>query len=99
MANKTFEGKVSVVLNTKGEIALKRDPQGAWDATKATELYQKMQEIAKGKKKAINAYSLFLVDGGTEVVLLANRFGNPYIAVLPKRDGSTGSRAKVTKLA
>jgi hypothetical protein len=98
MSNKTFEGKVSVVLNTKGEIALKRDPQGSWDASNASELYRKMQDLSKTKKKAINAYSLFLVDGGTEVVLLANRFGNPYIAVLPKRDGNT-SRAKVTKLA
>lgn len=98
MSNKTFEGKVSVVLNTKGEIALKRDPQGSWDASNASELYRKMLDLSKAKKKAINAYSLFLVDGGTEVVLLANRFGNPYIAVLPKRDGNT-SRAKVTKLA
>lgn len=98
MSNKTFEGKVSVILNTKGEIALKRDPNGSWDASNAGELYAKVQELAKSKKKAINAYSLFLVDGGTEVVLLANRYGNPYIAVLPKREGGAG-KAKVTKLA
>jgi len=99
MANKTFEGTVSVVLNTKGEIALKRDANGAWDASQAEALYRKMQDLSKSKKKAINAYSLFLVEGGTEVVLLANRFGNPYIAVLPKRDGGGTNRAKVTKLA
>lgn len=97
MSNKTFEGKVSVILNTKGEIALKRDPNGAWDASNAGALYAKVQELATGKA-AINAYSLFIVKGGTEVVLLANRYGNPYIAVLPKREGGAG-KAKVTKLA
>lgn len=28
MSAKTFEGSVSIVKNTKGEIALKRDPEG-----------------------------------------------------------------------
>jgi ABC-type nitrate/sulfonate/bicarbonate transport system ATPase subunit len=99
MSNRTFEGKVSVVLNSKGEIALKRDPEGAWDATQATALHQKMTELGKKNKASINKYSLFVTEGGTEAVLLANRYGNPYIAVLPKRDGNQPNRPKVTKLA
>ena len=98
MSNKTFEGSVSVIRNTKGEIALKRDPEGKWNASNAGELYAKVKELAKAQKAAINAYSLFIVKDGTEVVLLANRYGNPYIAVLPKREGGAG-KAKVTKLA
>lgn len=99
MASKTFEGTVSVVLNTKGEIALKRDPEGGWDATKAVELHRKMLELSKSKKAKINQYSLFTAEGGTEAVLLVNRFGNPYIALLPKRDPGGNGRKGVTKLA
>jgi len=79
MSNRTFEGKVSVVLNSKGEIAIKRDPEGAWDSTQATALHQKMLELGKKNKASINKYSLFLTEGGTEAVLLANRYGNPYM--------------------
>lgn len=99
MSNRTFEGKVSVVLNSKGEIALKRDPEGAWDSSQAPALLTKVTELAKKNKASINKYSLFLTEGGTEAVLLANRYGNPYIAVLPKRDGGQSNRPKVTKLA
>ena len=98
MASKTFEGKVSLVMNTKGEIAIKRDPEGAWDASMAMALYVKMQELAKKHKAKISQYSLFTVEGGKEVVLLVNRFGNPYIGVLLERGGTPG-RTGVTKLA
>jgi hypothetical protein len=99
MASKTFEGKVSLVMNTKGEIALKRDPEGAWDASMAQALHVKMQELAKKHKAKISQYSLFTTEGGTEAVLLVNRFGNPYIGLLSKRDGGAPGRKGVTKLA
>jgi hypothetical protein len=99
MSNKTFEGNVSIVKNTKGEIALKRDHEGQFNAGNAVECYGKMQELAKKHKASINSYSLFLVEGGTEAVMLANRYGNPYIALLPKRDGTAKAKSKVTKLA
>jgi hypothetical protein len=99
MSNKTFEGSVSVVRNSKGEIALKRDPEGKFTAADAPEVYGKMQEFSKKLKASINKYSLFVPEGGTEPVLLANRYGNPYIALLPKRDESVASRKTVTKLA
>lgn len=99
MSAKTFEGSVSIVKNTKGEIALKRDPEGKFSAANAAECYAKMMELSKKLKSPINKYSLFLADGGTEAVLLANRFGNPYIALLPKRDGVAAKRSSVTKLA
>lgn len=99
MAAKTFEGSVSIIRNTKGEIALKRDPEGKFSAENAAECYAKMMELSKKLKSPINKYSLFLTEGGTEPVLLANRYGNPYIAVLPKRDGVVAKRSSVTKLA
>jgi len=54
-----FEGNVSVVLNTRGEIALKRDPQGRFSADNADELYQTMLKLAKERKVSINKYSLY----------------------------------------
>ncbi len=100
MSAKTFEGSVSIVLNTKGEVALKKDNAGKFTATDAPEIYKLMKEFGKGKKVGINKYSLFTPTGGTEPVLLANRYGNPYIALLPKRaEGDTGGKRTVTKLA
>lgn len=99
MSAKTFEGSVSIVKNTKGEIALKRDPEGRFSAANATECYAKMMELSKKLKSPINKYSLFIADGGTEPVMLANRFGNPYIALLPKRNSVAAKRNAVTKLA
>lgn len=99
MSAKTFEGGVSIIKNTKGEIALKRDPEGKFSASNAVECHAKLTELSKKLKAPINKYSLFVADGGTEPVLLANRFGNPYIALLPKRSEGGGKRNAVTKLA
>jgi hypothetical protein len=100
MASKVFEGNISIVKNTKGEIALKRDPEGKFNAGNATECYAKLTELGKKLKAPINKYSLFIADNGTEPVMLANRFGNPYLALLPKRDDAgTAKRGGVTKLA
>lgn len=104
MSAKTFEGSVSIVKNTKGEIALKRDPEGKFNAGNSAECYRMMKQLAmttagKGKGMPINKYSLFVADGGTEPVLLANRYGNPYIALLPKRGEGETKRNAVTKLA
>ncbi len=99
MSAKTCEGSVSIVKNTKGEVALKRDPEGKFDARHAAECYNIMQQLAKKNKLPINKYSLFIPEGGTEAVLLANRYGNPYIALLPKRGDGDTKRGTVTKLA
>lgn len=99
MATKQFDGTVSIVLNTKGEIALKQDAEGKFNAVNAVECYDTMTKLAKARKASINKYSLFVVDGGTEAVMLANRYGNPYIALLPKRADGVAKRTAVTKLA
>lgn len=99
MASKVFEGNVSIVKNTKSEIALKRDPEGKFSAENAKECYDTMTKLAKTHKTSVNKYSLLIVDGGTEAVMLANRYGNPYIALLPKRAEGGSRKAGVTKLA
>jgi hypothetical protein len=99
MSAKTFEGSVSIVKNTKGEIALKRDNEGSFTAKDASEIYSKLVELAKKHKASINTYSLFIAESGTEPVLLANRYGNPYLALLPKRAEGSKPVSKVVKLA
>ena len=99
MSSKTFDGNVSIVLNTKGEIALKKDAEGKFSAENAAECHQTMTKLAKARKASINKYSLFMVEGGTEPVLLSNRYGNPYLALLPKRADGQVKRNAVTKLA
>ena len=96
MSAKTFEGAVSIVRNTKGEVALKKDVDGKFTAENVVELFKVFSKLSKGE--VVNKYSLFIAPNGTEPVLLANRYGNPYIALLPKREaGKAGS--KVVKLA
>jgi hypothetical protein len=99
MAAKQFEGSVSIIKNTKGEIALKRDAEGKFNSGNAKECYDTMTKLAKTHKSSINKYCLFVVDGGTEPVMLVNRYGNPYIALLPKREGGVEKTSKVVKLA
>ena len=96
--SRIFEGNVSLVANTKGEIALKRDLHGAWNSTNAKELYAKAMELSKAKKMPLHKWSFFKADGGTDVLLMADRYGNPRITILPpKAEGAT--KSKVTKLA
>lgn len=99
MSARTFDGNVSIVKNTKGEIALKKDADGKFSVANAGECHAKMTELSKKLKAPINKYSLFVADGGTEPVMLANRFGNPYIALLPKRGDGSVKKNAVTKLA
>lgn len=98
MSSKIFEGKVSVVRNTKGEIALKRDPEGAWDASMARELHGKMLELAKQHKAELNGYTYWVAPNGTEPVLLTRSTGVPYMALLTKRK-DLAPKSKVVKLA
>ena len=96
--SRIFEGNVSIVANTKGEVALKRDAAGSWNATNAEELYAKALEISKAKKMPLHKWSFFKADGGKDVLLMADRYGNPRITILPpKAEGAT--KSKVTKLA
>lgn len=99
MSAKTFEGSVSIIKNTKGEIALKKDAEGKFNAANAGECHAKLMELGKKLKAPINKYSLFIADGGTEPVMLVNQFGKPFLAVLPKRGDGNVKRNAVTKLA
>ena len=103
--SKVFRGTVSVVQNTKGEIALKRDVDGNFSADNAVECHGKMLEFAKKLKAPLNKWSYWVPEGvdlKTAVpVLMADRFGNPRITMLAPVTVTEAGKpaAKVTKLA
>lgn len=99
MSSRIFEGNVSIVKNTKGEVALKRAADGAFNAENAEACYKQMLEFSKKLKAPINKWSLFIAEGGKDVILMADRYGNPRITLLPPREGGTVTKAKVVKLA
>lgn len=103
--SKVFRGTVSIVQNTKGEVALKRDVDGKFSADNAVECHGKMLEFAKKLKAPINKWSFWTpegVDTKTAVpILMADRFGNPRITMLSPVTVTEAGKpaAKVTKLA
>lgn len=100
MAKKVFVGSASIVLNTKGELALKKDPEGKFSAANAAECYETMLKLAKARKVSINKWSLFTPEGGTVPVMLADQFGNPGITLCtPRAEGGAKRTGGVIKLA
>jgi hypothetical protein len=87
---------LSLIKNTNGEVALKRDLDGKWDATMAVALYERMQELSKTLNAPLHKWSLYVVDGGVDAVLMADRYGNPRLTLLPpKAQGSKTSKIEV----
>jgi hypothetical protein len=101
--SKIFKGNVSVVSNTKGEIALKKDVDGNFNADNVGELHAKVKALSKEHKMEINKWSYWVPEGvnlKTAVpVLMADRFGNPRITMLAPVTDQPVSKGKVTKLA
>lgn len=97
---KIYKGTVSVILNTKGQIAVSPDVDGKFSAANVTELYTTMQQLAKKHKAECRFYKPEA--GGDTPILFADRWGKPYVAVLPARKApgeTTVTRPTVQKLA
>ena len=99
MSSKIFEGNVSIFENTLGQLALKKDKDGAWNSEHAVALWAKMQELAKKNKLEYYKWSFFKADGGTDPVLMADRYGNPRLTLLPPKGDGTSPTKKLKKLA
>ena len=100
MGTKVFQGRCSVVWNTKDEIALQKDSEGNFSATNVAELDQTLMALSKELKAPIHKYARFVADGGTVPVLIVTRWGAPQVAVLPPlASGAPGTRKRVEKLA
>lgn len=93
---KIYKGKVSIYANTKGEAVVKRDENGQFDFETVSELYKTMIKVAKDNKLTPRVFKPEAA--GDTPVLMADRWGNPYLALLPAQKVA-GPVVKVTKLA
>jgi hypothetical protein len=94
---KIYKGTVSIVKNTKGEITVKQDVEGKFSHDNAQELWETMVSLAKKHKAEMR---FFKPDPkGTVPLLFADRWGNPYVAILPESQAPSKVKVTVTKLA
>ena len=101
---KIYKGKVSVYKNTKNQLVLKGDDDGAFDYTTAKECFDAMKALAKKHKLELRFYQPAGEPGCDTPLLMADRWGKPYIALLPARKAPSmpdgyQDKPKVTKLA
>lgn len=97
---KIYNGNVSIVKNLKGQITVQPDAAGKFNAVNVQELYTTMCKLAKQHKAECRFYKPEA--GGDTPLLFADRWGKPYVAVLPARKapgGVTVTRPTVQKLA
>ena len=82
---KVYEGRFGIKANRKGEVVLGKLADGKYSADDAAVVLKRVQAIAKEHKLVAR---VFKPDAkGTEPVVLADKWGNPYLALLPKREG------------
>lgn len=95
---KVYEGNVSIFKNSKDKIVVKADPNGAFNSESVEALASKMTELGRSLKAEVN---FFIPETNSDkpikAVLLANRWGSPYVAYLP--EGKTSTRKPIEKLA
>lgn len=91
-----YKFNVSIYQNTKGAITVKRDDTGNYNANNAADLYKKMLELGKKLKAEVRIFKP-KADGNTPL-LFADRYGNPYLALLPAREAPTGDTVSVKKV-
>jgi len=94
---KIYQGKVSVFANSNKQLVVKPDDSGKFDSTNTAELYSTMLTLGKKHKMEIRVFKP--EQGGDTPVLMADRWGKPYVALLPERKAPGIAKVTVTKLA
>jgi len=94
---KIYQGKVSVYNNSKNQLVVKADDSGKFDCNNTAELYSTM--VALGKKHKLEVRVFKPEQGGDTPVLMADRWGKPYVALLPERKAPGVAKVTVQKLA
>lgn len=90
-----YKGNVSVYSNQKGELTVRPDPSGRFSHTNTDELYTVMQRLSAEHNMPIRAFKPDV--NGTTPVLLADRYGKPYLALLAP--SKAPGKVTITKLA
>lgn len=94
---KIYQGKVSVYSNSKQQLVVKPDDSGKFDSNNVAELYKTMLTLGKKHKMEVRVFKP--EQGGDTPVLMADRWGKPYIALLPERKAPGAVKVTVQKLA
>jgi len=87
---KVYEGRFGIKANSKGEVVLGQLVDGKYTAEDAATVLKRVQALAKEHKLVAR---VFKPDAkATEPVILADKWGNPYLALLPKREGANAPK-------
>ena len=93
---KTYEGNVEVFTNKETrKVNIRPNPEGDFNKENVNDLYKFMKQVADKTGFKMNLFVPDASKAEVPVLLASLRFGGkPYLAMLEKRDLSTGSIAK-----
>lgn len=93
-----FEGRVSVVMDTKGRIALRKDDTGKFTIPKdADKLFAKMRELADEHDTEMVVFAPDGLDADLARPIVMQKYSSVYMGYLKHKARKTGPR--VQKLA
>lgn len=94
---KIYQGQVSVYTNSNNQLVVKPDVEGKFSHANVAELYKTMVQLGKKHKMEVRVFKPEQL--GDTPVLMADRWGKPYIALLPERKAPGAVKVTVQKLA
>lgn len=97
---KIYQGQVSVFSNANNQLVVKSDAEGKFSHANVAELYKTMLALGEKHKMEIRVFKPENETANCDTpVLMADRWGKPYIALLPERKAPGAVKVTVQKLA
>ena len=97
---KIYQGKVSVFSNSNNQLVVKPDIDGKFDQANVAELYSTMVTLGKKHKMEVRVFKPENETANCDTpLLMSDRWGKPYIALLPERKAPSVTKVTVQKLA
>jgi hypothetical protein len=94
---KIYQGQVSVFSNSNNQLVVKPDVEGNFSHENVSELYSTMLTLGKKHKMEVRVFKPENEANCDTPLLMTDRWGKPYIALLPERKAP--GKATVQKLA
>jgi hypothetical protein len=94
---KIYQGKVSVFSNSNKQLVVKPDANGQFDMNNVAELYSTMLTLGKKHKMEVRVFKPEAT--GDTPIIMTDRWGKPYIALLPERKAPSATKVTIVKLA
>jgi hypothetical protein len=97
---KIYQGQVSVYTNSNNQLIVKPDADGKFSHANVAELYKTMLTLSKKHKMEVRVFKPDTETANCDTpLLMADRWGKPYIALLPERKAPSVTKVTVQKLA